>query len=723
MKKLHLHLVLILCFNFLMNLTIDAQSSVTGKTYGLLIAIDNYADETWQPLKTTQKDAAEIKRLLEDKYEFDEVLTLYNEKATRTTILDYINKITDNVEEEDKFLIFYSGHGKIIGEEGYWIPYDAKNEEVSSLVPNSDIKNALGKANCKHILVLSDGCFQGRTFKSSNLGLKNTGEDSYYEMMETLMSRQAMSSGGVSPDADGDGQHSTFAKYLIKFLEKNNKPLLAADELYGKIRVPVASNSPNMPQLGYIQDTGHEGGQFIFRLKEDKICDKIKVSLQEGKSITFEEEGGTLNALVEDVTKVSFEWLKGTAPIGGNETSLKVTESGTYTVLISDGEGCNDAAIIDVNVELPQVYVSIEEGSQVQYTFRGVLHAVASRDDLVYEWRRNGFTVGDKPNLEVRQSGEYAIILKTKDGRVISTAKTNVTIRDRTYVVKVGDNLERIARKFYRNPDKASLLYSANASQIDADGTLKIGTEITIPADISDEEANKSIQLVANRSFTPLSAAGLYEDGMLTDMVKQTFQEFSDQISIDFLELDKAKVATSKGRYTASFPMTKTAEDADQFLFSEPIYAVLNVLFKKNGSDIKFEKDKNLKGLKIAVVRGFTENKLTSLSNERVVRLYPCNSPTHGFELLQAGTVDLLMLPQIVGLGTLASSTTLKEDNYEMLPKEISTSTLHIGISKKHPKGLFLMQKFNAAFQQLTASGLIDKIQDKHLDLFQTDRP
>ena len=249
------------------------------------------------------------------------------------------------------------------------------------------------------------------------------------------------------------------------------------------------------------------------------------MKFKEGNSITFGQDGGTLNALVDDVSKVSFEWLKGTSPIGKNTATMKVTESGTYTVLISDGEGCNDAAIIDVNVELPQIYVSIEEGSQVQYTFRGMLHALTSRGGIEFEWRRNGFIVGNEKVLEVTQSGIYTVTAKTKDGRIVSTAKTDVVIKDRTYMVKVGDNLERIARKFYADPSKAALLYSANTDKISENGVLKVGTELIIPANAKEDLSNRAVQLAATSFFAPLSQSGLYEDGMLTDMVKQAFQK------------------------------------------------------------------------------------------------------------------------------------------------------------------------------------------------------
>ncbi len=60
-------------------------------------------------------------------------------------------------------LIFYAGHGHR-GEEmnqGYWLPRDAKGDNNSNWLSNSDLTDQLKVIDSKHTLVISDACFSG----------------------------------------------------------------------------------------------------------------------------------------------------------------------------------------------------------------------------------------------------------------------------------------------------------------------------------------------------------------------------------------------------------------------------------------------------------------------------------------------------------------------------------------------------------------------------------
>jgi len=61
---------------------------------------------------------------------------------------------------------------------------------------------------------------------------------------------------------------SIFIKYLLKYLNENNKTYLRAGELYNDIRESVMANTDNNPQFEVIKNTSHEGGEFIFHKKK-----------------------------------------------------------------------------------------------------------------------------------------------------------------------------------------------------------------------------------------------------------------------------------------------------------------------------------------------------------------------------------------------------------------------------------------------------------------------
>ena len=296
------------CFSPAFANTDPDEEANKKRYYALLVAVDEYQGSEWSQLKTPVNDANKIKDVLLGKYGFEEVITIYDEQATRANIINKIDKLAQNVTENDNILIYFSGHGIEVGNEGYWVPADAITNERSQLIPNSEIKAALAKTVSQHALIMVDACFSSTIFKSSQISVQNDGSEDYYNKVNALMSRQALTAGGLEPVLDGSGEHSTFAKYLIKYLKKNKKDNLDASELYEMLKYPVQANSPNVPRFGHIQNTGHEGGQFVFKLNKnkEKSCNFSGVKIKEGAKVIFPHDGGMLHALVDEYDKKIF---------------------------------------------------------------------------------------------------------------------------------------------------------------------------------------------------------------------------------------------------------------------------------------------------------------------------------------------------------------------------------------------------------------------------------
>ena len=172
-----------------------------------------------------------------------------------------------NVKEKDNVFIYYSGHGQFKTDlnKGYWVPVDATSNSTSDYISNDDIQTFLGGIKSNHTLLISDACFSGDIFRGTTVSVPFEDSDKYYKQVHDLMSRQALTSGGIEPVMDGgrDG-HSVFAYYLLKTLRKNEGKYFDANQLYGNIRIPVIKNSNQHPEFNSIKNTGDEGGQFIF---------------------------------------------------------------------------------------------------------------------------------------------------------------------------------------------------------------------------------------------------------------------------------------------------------------------------------------------------------------------------------------------------------------------------------------------------------------------------
>lgn len=243
-----------------------AKEMVVGNYYAVIIGIDRYKG-SWTPLKNAVNDAKTIETTLKTKYKFDYFRTLYNEQATRKSVIAELEWLAQNAKPNDNVFIYYSGHGEYKQElnKGFWVPADAVSNTTADYISNNDIQTYLSGIKSKHTLLVSDACFSGDIFRGNTISVPFEDSEKYYKEVHGLSSRQAMTSGGVEPVMDGGKNgHSVFAYYFLKSLNENESKFFDIGQLYNSIKIPVVNNSDQTPKLSPIRDTGDEGGQFIF---------------------------------------------------------------------------------------------------------------------------------------------------------------------------------------------------------------------------------------------------------------------------------------------------------------------------------------------------------------------------------------------------------------------------------------------------------------------------
>jgi nucleoid-associated protein YgaU len=65
--------------------------------------------------------------------------------------------------------------------------------------------------------------------------------------------------------------------------------------------------------------------------------------------------------------------------------------------------------------------------------------------------------------------------------RAMDAAAGGGQAQAQTYTVKAGDNLSRIAKEFYGDPNEYMKIFYANRDKLDDPDKIKVGQELTIP--------------------------------------------------------------------------------------------------------------------------------------------------------------------------------------------------------------------------------------------------
>jgi hypothetical protein len=239
----------------------------TPNYYALVIGISSYqfSGKEIVNLDYPTVDAKSLVSTLQEySFENDKIKFLAN--PTRADIIDELDNLSRVITDKDNFLIFYAGHG--YWDEhlslGYWLPADAVPGKRSSWISNSNLKDYVSGIKAKHTLLISDACFSGSIFKTRSVAdpLNEYGVAKLYR----LPSRKAMTSGNMNTTPD----RSKFFEFLNKRLIQNDQKYLTSRELFYSLYNAVINNTNTVPQYGVIQDTGDEGGDFIFIRRDVK---------------------------------------------------------------------------------------------------------------------------------------------------------------------------------------------------------------------------------------------------------------------------------------------------------------------------------------------------------------------------------------------------------------------------------------------------------------------
>lgn len=234
----------------------------SGKSWFLGIGIDKYSHFT--PLNNAVKDVNDIRNLLIEKYDFEISNTelLCNEDATRSNIIEKLSEY-DQLPPEDRLLIYYSGHGHVIGsgktQKGFWIPVDAANGKIAGYINNVEIRDWIKDYLVRHLLLISDSCFsQSLITRSANKSISGT-----FARWDSRRSRFVFSSGkGIVSDGE-PGENSPFAAEIIRSLQEQDK-IINIVALADEVTKAVSWNYEQDAECSPLHLAGHDGGQFLF---------------------------------------------------------------------------------------------------------------------------------------------------------------------------------------------------------------------------------------------------------------------------------------------------------------------------------------------------------------------------------------------------------------------------------------------------------------------------
>ena len=240
-----------------------------GEYHALVIGNSKY--QFLPELKTAKNDALQVSKMLKENYGF-KVTTLLD--ASRYDILSILNKMREELTEDQNLLVYYAGHGDLdrVNQRGNWLPVDAEPDSTANWISNIQITDVLNAMSARQIMLVVDSCYSGTLTRAGlarlDSGMSPATRGKWIEKMAEKRSRVVLTSGGVAPVLDGGGGgHSVFARAFLNALEAN-QGVLEGQKLFQAVSSEVANSSATadfeqVPQYAPIKYAGHESGDFF----------------------------------------------------------------------------------------------------------------------------------------------------------------------------------------------------------------------------------------------------------------------------------------------------------------------------------------------------------------------------------------------------------------------------------------------------------------------------
>ncbi|PWS33359.1 caspase family protein [Pedobacter paludis] len=228
---------------------------IVEKSYAALFGVGQRAGDS-EGMAVTKNDAKQLSKALVSACDFprENIALLSDTNASKVGILGKLDELIEKTiqEEADLTIIFFSGHGVIIGNEGYLIANDSLNENITATaISKTEFSLKLKAIKTRKMVVFLDCCHAG-IFAKSHTPLRSADIDvrgsnrviicaSHHAQLSLLSIPVSLFSFAIIEGLSG------------KYLKENDQDIeLFSLAMYIRERVATLSDAKQQPEIDLI---------------------------------------------------------------------------------------------------------------------------------------------------------------------------------------------------------------------------------------------------------------------------------------------------------------------------------------------------------------------------------------------------------------------------------------------------------------------------------------
>lgn len=313
---------------------------------------------------------------------------------------------------------------------------------------------------------------------------------------------------------------------------------------------------------------------------------------------------------------------------------------------------------------------------------------------------------------------------------------------DETYVVQDGDTLSSIASQQYGDSGRWVEILNANRERIQENGSLIVaGTSIVLP-DLEELEETRqqlrvqatqaidprglsqplpvddygTVTLVTGNDYPPFTDQSLDQGGMLTEIVRTALLEANLNLDITFEGWSEGFDKAQAGRFQGTFPWFFNDERDKRFFYSKPLFDVLILAFVREESELRYQDQDDLIGLRLCRPDGYFTHDIDSLVAENLITHVAPVEVADCFQMLIDGEVDLVSINELTGNATIIQNGW--QEQVIASDQAMAVQSLHAIFPKSTRNGRTLTYRFDQALATLSEDGRLNEIISRHIEAY-----
>ena len=214
---------------------------------------------------------------------------------------------------------------------------------------------------------------------------------------------------------------------------------------------------------------------------------------------------------------------------------------------------------------------------------------------------------------------------------------------------------------------------------------------------------------LASSTYYPHYAEDLPQQGAVTEVVRQAFLLQGIEIDVDFMPFARAYRESQQANYVGLIAAWYDDQRAEDFYYSQPLYANHIVFFKRKSDAIQYRNYADLakQRLRLALVQGYLQPEGLLDSQPNMISVA---QDEQAFQMLAKGRVDLVPADKLNGLYLLQQKLPAEIDKLDYMTPALEIRPMYLLLSKQDPRSELLMQQFNAGLTELRQSGQYQQI-------------